>query len=741
VVATLVLALIETPTIVWLSHGVTGIEQLDQFGHGAAWLVANSLAPADAVRLVGYLLHYDIASTYGWTFEWEVASWVVVAIVIVGLAALRGAMRPVAIIAAISILAFVSGTNTPLAPALTWLFEHVPLAQVFRELYHAMAVVSLVYALAAAASFALASRSRYARIAQAVVLVGVAAYVAPILSGDVSGWLQTAPTDRYLAPAFRDENAGPGRVVWFPLDQPLAFDGRGAGVDPMAVTERGSLWLYALTWPLTEVDMTARVGDETLLRRELRAVGVAAAVNRSRFQSRYAMFSAAGAFAKRLFDRPLAFGPRLGVPHEYRPGLVSYDLSPVIAGFWSDRFAIVPRRLGVIADLSLAGIATFGFAQQLPAGMRYDVYYDEGDLPWEALQASGLTRPFPAPGVDARNAFAGGDVWWWWRRPYADSRRFALALGRAGTTVEAEAALHDARLVVAWIGTPAGGELEADCGDVRRVLDTGGTWDAWRSAVVDCGPLSAGERVSLRALDNGAEVALRGAQLVEGIRFEEAQFRLAALLRGAGRTVPLGAGGRLATARTGKSGAIGFVRRGRNAVLEIDRARGGDPRAAVSLEAPDRYVVAWRRFAAGSPRLQVPLVGDGSSLQIRPRGARVVSWRLKLIASPASAPRAEHHRPAGGPSRLYVLGETFDRGWQFDGAIGHLPSALGTNVFLFDRPPAAAGPRLVYSAQYHAAFGIGTLALLASLWIGATLLARVRLAQGSPTKTRERMSP
>ncbi len=196
----------------------------------------------------------------------------------------------------------------------------------FRELYHAMAVVSLAYALAIAACFALAGRLRFGRGVQAALLLVVAGYVAPMLSGDISGWLQAAPVDRYLAPAYADVDAGAGRVVWFPLDQPLAFDGYGAGVDPMAITDRGSLWLYSLTWPLTAVDMAARMGDDAVLRDELRTLGVAVAVNRSRLTSRYDTFSAEGSVASRLFRRPLAFGPALGSAHAYSPALTSYAL-------------------------------------------------------------------------------------------------------------------------------------------------------------------------------------------------------------------------------------------------------------------------------------------------------------------------------------------------------------------------------------------------------------------------------
>jgi hypothetical protein len=724
-VASVVAVLVETPTLVWLSHGVTGLEQLDQFGHGAAWLQANSIPPLDAVRLIGYLAHYDVASTVGWTLEWDVASWLVLAAVAVGLGALSGPMRPVAVIVVLTTLPFVSGTNTVLGPAIAWLFVNVPAAQVFRELYHAMAAVSLAYALAVAACLQLVWRVPQARPAGVALLAAVAVYVAPMLSGDISGWLRAAPIDRYLSPVFYDENRGPGRVAWFPLDQPLAFTGSGAGVDPMGVTERGSLWLYALTWPLTAVDMSARTGDMPLLRSELRALGVATAVDRSLMRSRYASFSADPTAAHSLFDRPLAFDATLGPSRVYGPDLVAYSIEHHLpVGFAARRYALVPRRLRVAADVSLGGIATFGFGQSVPAGVPYDVYYDGGDLAWEAVELSGLARPPLAPGVDAHRGFAGGDVWWWYRPAYADSRRFALALGRAETTLSASSSLRDARLVVAWIATGAGGELQVDCGGTRRVVDTGGAWQDWRSTVLDCGPLAAGSRVRLRAIDDGADVALRGAQLIEDATLRTARRELAAVFRRAGRVVAVGeASGRPSKAiRAGRGSLVDGLPLGVRAILEVERAGAGNPSGPIRVERPDGYVVAWRRFAHGRLRAALPLVGERTSLRIRSPGSRISGWRLLRLLPATALPGSS--LPARDGGRLLVWNQTYDRGWRVDGATAHLASALGTNVFVLPRAPAGPEAHLAYAGQYRVAFAFGTLVLLASLACSASFAVR-----------------
>lgn len=721
-IACAVLALVELPTLVWLSHGVGTLERLDQFGHGAAWLVANSLQPLDAVRLIGYLTHYDVTSVFGWMAQWNADSWLVVASAAIGLAALPGPMRGVCFTIVVLTLAFVSGTNTAFGPAIAWLFVNVPIAQTFRELYHAMALLSLAYALGVASCFAFAGRLRAASLARAVLVAVVFIYVAPLLSGDATGWLSAHPVDRYLASAFYDQNRGPGRVVWFPLDQPLAFDGHGAGVDPMAVTERGSLWLYSLTWPLTAVDMAARTGDLSLLRSELRALGVAAAVDRPRMRSRFDAFSADGDVARRVFARPLALGPELGTFHAYAPDLSSYRiLDPLPIAYPSARSALVPSRLSAIARASLDRVATFAFVQHAPEGVPYDVYYDAGDLAWEALETAGLSAPLISPMVDAHRGFAGGDVWWWYRPQYADTLSFALAIGRGTTAVAVKDshALRRATFVVAWIATPAGGELELRCGGVRRVVDTGGAWDAWRSAALPCGPLARGASATIEALDADAEVALRGAALVDAAQFEDADGARRDLFRRAGRAVRLGDdAGAAELSGSGRSAAIGVVPAGARCVLELRRRAGGDARAAVRVTAPDGYLVARGRFARGSAILRLPIVGDGTALRIRPRGARVDRWRLyrfraRSVAS--AAPLAPH-----SPSRLLVVGTAFDGGWSAEGAIAHLPSALGTNVFVFSRDLGGIPPvRYAYQTEFRLAFGAGTLALLLSLLVAA----------------------
>ncbi len=90
-VAAVVLLAIEVPTVVGLWHGTSGIEASQEVPHRLPWLAANTVEPLDAVRLTGYLTHYDVQSLLGWAPLWN---WVELARRRVrDLRAVRGAAR------------------------------------------------------------------------------------------------------------------------------------------------------------------------------------------------------------------------------------------------------------------------------------------------------------------------------------------------------------------------------------------------------------------------------------------------------------------------------------------------------------------------------------------------------------------------------------------------------------------------------------------------------------------------
>jgi len=713
--AAALLAAIEAPTVAWLGHGVGDVVRLDQFGHGAAWLETNSLHPADAVRLIGYLAEYDVLSVGSWMGVWQPASWAVIGIAALGLVTLRGPMRPALALAAAVAIVFACGTTTAVGPAITWIFEHFRSAQMFRELYHVMAIASLAFAIGAGAAFGLAGRlPRGMAVGARVAFLGaLAIYVAPMLSGDVSGWLAAVPVDRYLATAFRDENTGDGRVVWFPMDQPLAYDNRGSGVDPMAVTDRGSLWLYSLTWPLSAVDAAARSGDIPLLRSELRALGVASAVTRDRFHSRYRGLPAVADVTERFFDRDLRFDSRLGTVRDEGPGVHAYRVpAPLPALRVASRFAVVPRRMSVVAGVTLGGAAAFGFAQKQPDGVPYDVYVDRGDRTWEALQYAGLTRAMIEPNIDPFSGFAGGDLWWWYRPQYADARRFSLVIGRGNVSVPALGSLRDGRLTIAWIATPAGGDVVVRCGGAAARFATGGAWGAWRSAAVRCGALAAGSIATVSAVDADAEVALRGVALVDANAFDAATAALERFIGRADHVVVFGDGARgpARFVRAGRSASLGTLAPGTPGIVEVQRPAGPAAAGAVRIESADGDLVAWGRFAPDARVLAMPFVAGRTAMRLR-TAEHVAGWRLESRDRDDPAALVPV-RAAATPGLLLAYDQGFDAGWQVDGAVAHFPSALGTNVFVMAAPRSQpAAPRFAYARDFHVAYFLGAMAL------------------------------
>jgi len=733
-VAAVVLLAIELPTVVGLWHGTSGIEASQEVPHRLPWLAANTVEPLDAVRLTGYLTHYDVQSLLGWAPLWNWVSWLVVAFAIFGLFVAPPVVRRSAL-CLLPVFALVCGAKIPfLVPAVTALFEQVTPMQVFRELYHLMIVPSLFYALgiAAAAGFLYDALPRVRYVLAALVVACVGVYVEPMLTGDVTGWLAAAPYDDYLRPAYLATERGAGRVAWFPMDQPLGFDDRGAGVDPMSLTPPGSLWQYSLRWPLTAVDMEAHEGDTEALRDGLRALGVTTAVQRDRFFSRFRDYAPEHPPGSSLWSRRVELAPALGERVDAGDGIAAFRIAGAAPmEFAAGGFAVVPARFRVVAHVAAQRVPAFAFGQRLPAGVPYDAYYDVADRPYEALQLSD-DPSFPPPWrVDAKGAFAGGDLWWWYRPPYAQTKGMALAIGRALMDVPATAAYRDAVAVVAWIATPAGGRLSVRCGRATEVIDTGGAWGDWRSQEIACGPMPAGGSLTLGALDRDAEVAIRSARLIERARYDAATAAYRGLIAGARHAVGIGPSvtTRTSPQRSGTGPALGTIARDEPAMLVFPAAAG----ERVRVLGPAGDLVAWRRSERAGP-LRVALVGTGEPLHLDVPDVSSARWQLVRLSR---APLPAAAQPFRSAAALVVYGQAFDGGWGADGARSHLPTALGTNAFAYDRAPAALpAVRYAYGSAFRLAFGFGTAVLVCALALLVLLLTGAGVRQRREAVTR-----
>jgi hypothetical protein len=533
VLATLVVC--EAPTIIGLRVGSADLVGGPLTISGIDWFRDQSVDPWEALRLAGYISHYDAMSVSSYSTLWVISAWGIICIVIAGLIAAPRSIRILATAIFLILFPVVMGSKSAIGFYVQGVLLSVPVLSVFRELYHLMAGIAFAYALLSAFAISWFLRSRF-RIALCVAAAScLAVYVSPVLRGDGGGLLRTYTFDSYLKPAFARENTAATRAAWFPLDQPLSFDGAGTGVDPLSVSRRGSLWLYRLSWPLTTVDTYARMGDSRL-EGTLEKLGVGDAISRPRFGSRLSDFTVDPAAARTFFGRPLNLQAELGHGTDVGNGVLDYHLrTPLPKVSYADAIVLMPRAVNVWSHVDSRWAAA-SFDAPPPHGLRYAVLYEPQDFPEEILEASQLDKSvLTFTSVDARRGFAPISLWWWLRPAYADVPDGLLAIGRNAIDErinESGAAV----LVYAWRCTPFGGRLRITAGAFTRAVNTrcASSEDVSRSVVID-------DAKSVRVESSNArgEVLVRGVSVVPVATWNAAVTHWQHLLGGAARSIDL----------------------------------------------------------------------------------------------------------------------------------------------------------------------------------------------------------
>lgn len=232
------------------------------------WQNVQSVAPGDALLLVGYFPEY--LQAIAWIAYPMLAILALAAAgVAVRAASDRRALWWAALVAAFLFAAM--GTRSPLAPFAAALFINVRASAVFRELYDLLGVVALGYAFFAAVA---AARWAFARFvfAAAVLATTVAWFVVP----PSAYWV-----DARELPSVPGNPSPNFRVAYMPPVQPFSFHGAGSGADPQTSTLLGSDALavneYEPYYPVSAaLSSYARDGDD----RELAALSVNAIVDR-----------------------------------------------------------------------------------------------------------------------------------------------------------------------------------------------------------------------------------------------------------------------------------------------------------------------------------------------------------------------------------------------------------------------------------------------------------------------------
>jgi hypothetical protein len=697
IVGCAVAVVVHLPTVVGLVGGAPGFENVAQLSNSAAYLELNSVAIPDAVRLIGYVTRYAEFSFAHWWLLWNAAMVVVLGYVAVGIGASPPRFRIFSLVALSLTFAFVAGTHSPFGFVIVWLFNHVRYMRGVGELYHLMVVPALVYACAMAFAVQYLKKLRRKVPSYAVAALSLACVCGPMMTGDASGWLHAFPLEAAYGDVLRGQIRGSTRVLWLPMEQPLAFKGKGAGVDPMAVTARGSLWDYTLNWPLTAVDADIHDGGD--LTSALRALNVGVVVDRKGMTSELWRYTADGKDTRRFLLRRAPIG--LTQTHHYRESTAYAVPSPLPLMWRPSEIAVVPQRLSVCAAAMLAGYAPIAFAQARPSDLPYAVFYDPTDVPEEVVEHAGAEQSLPTVNVYAPWGFAPVSAWWWLRKAYADAPNIKLTIDPHVATIFSHPALRNAVAVVGWLATPDGGRMQISAAGHAVVIDTLGSGE-WRSQAVPLGRLSVGAPVGVASLDRSAEVAVRGFTLIEASKYARMVGEWRQFMRGADARIAISQTRKEVVERSGRTSAVGYLA-GTNHYRLIARSAPED----FFVKSADGFPLA--RVSRTSPVFE----GGDAKAHIQPFKTPF-KWRLVRVSmQPLHFPKARND----GASRLIAW--SWERGdWQTSVPTRQFVSALGTT--LFETLKGGEDVEIYYgkAAEFHVAYIAGLLVLIAGVLIG-----------------------
>ncbi|MBV9102069.1 MAG: hypothetical protein JO060_00670 [Candidatus Eremiobacteraeota bacterium] len=734
----LTLAAVEYPTLLAIAlNRSVGVAVATTANAKLAWLYFNSVAPLDALRLIGYATNYDRTALGDWYAPWSVVAYVIALCAVAGLWTAPPAIRWAAALLGGAAFLLVTGAYSLIAPILVWAFSSIPLAQAFRELYHLMAVLALLYAAGIGFFADSALLNRY-RFGPAVLVLFATVFVSPMLSGDCGGQLAAHPYDREMTAAYREVHDAPGRVVWFPMDQPLAYRGFGAGVEPMAVLPGGSLWMYILGWPLSAVDMDARAANWNAVREALDVLGVRVAVARPDFSSRLWDFAPVGEQWHYYLERPVQVPPLSLDATAISPSVTMYGVRALPLAFASGAGAIVPQRVGAIAALGERGLVPFPFGAMTTPPFPYVVVRDPHDTDDEIL-AGRDEIPFSLESQPRNNGFAPLADLWFLGSAFADANGGVVALGRQRLDLPLRHEARDGVLEIAWIATPLGGRVRVVAGGRTVILDTQATSVEWRSALVHVGRVWGGS-VSLQTLDGPGVVAIRRLRLIESAALPQARRRYAELLRHATGVFAWRAGASPAwkALRTGTSWQLGTLTTTREYRLRVSSV--GRSNDVLVIAGPKDFEVAFVRLPRHGGEAVTQFAGLDAALHLATASKTPLRWSLESrpLIRPGAIPETHAVIPNAGivagtfdgaratipnSQRIAVLNVNFGTNWvtQVKGA-RHLTTALGTNAWILPRSrDGATSVSNVQARAFLSAFVVGGIALLLTLGMACAL--------------------
>lgn len=688
---------IQSPTIVGIFGGTPNYEDRAQFAETLAYLPVNSLAFADSLRLIGYLTRYDVIAISPWLVPWNAAMLFAITAALTGVISAPRSIKIFSAVSLVPCVVLMSGTsNSVLGPAILWLFTHFPYAQVFRELYHLMAVPALVYACGIAFFIHWVSRLRVGWIFVTLTALAIVMVSVPMLSGDASGWLRAFPIEQTYGDAIAQQNAGNTRVLWLPVDQPLSFHGQGQGTDPMGVTRRGSLWDYALNWPLTALDTEIRDGSENV-ETALRALSVGDVVIRDGMQSQLSRFTVNPKLTDLFFSSDVRLQLQRSVTYRSARGFKVRRPLPLLSR--ANAIALIPQRLDIYASALMHGYAPLAFSTWHFQHVPYALFRDSRDQEEEMLELGGVALRLPPTTVDARKGFASSSAWWWRRPGYADVPHATIVFGRNTTFVETNVPLRRARAVLAWIGSPVGGRIRVSAGSRSFTISTHGELQ-WQSTAFALGDIPAHSHILVSSLDVGSEIAVRSFTIIDGAAYNRQRALWRQALRHAAAVISSDPVQRTITVRSGTSRNLGYLPLGVHY-----RVRFESPYAGGALVDAQGFAIA--RFSSTGKNAAESVsdaVGTGSDAALAPAGI-AARWKLDRVID--ALPLIPEARLLNRSQPLVLWNWSYDDNWRSPGASSHLRSAIGTNVFVI--PESVTTPEVFYdkTGAYHVAYYFG----------------------------------
>ena len=252
--------------------------------------------------------------------------------------------------------------------------------------------------------------------------------------------------------------------------------------------------------------------------------------------------------------------------------------------------------------------------------------------------------------------------------------------------------------ILAWVAMPLGNRVQIIAGQHSYIVDTHGS-DAWRSIALPLGKLANRSVVSIATLDGAAEVELREFTIMEKSEYDRRRALWQRAYRRATVVASLAPNVAAVSGRSGTGLKLGALKRG--VVYRLTMEGSTSP----------PYVADARGFLMadlGAHR-ETDFIATGLPVFLAGKAAGV-RWSLQELRQSVELPN-----PGPPKEPIALWNSAYSEQWRLPGALGHMRSAIGTNVF--ELRAGARHENVIYARAnaFHWTYIVGCLVLLAAL--------------------------